>query len=369
MESCHEQGVCVPAAPMSIPPFEPTPAASPLETGTTYGLAALFDELADQGVPAERLLAGTGIAASWRERPDRAPSQVERLALFRNAARLARRPDTALRAGVRQRIRDFGIYGYALATSRTFGDAFRFGLKHLALAGPVLRIGFERRGDTGILRSHGPQSLGALLPFVAEFWRSSMATLSGRVLEAPFPSRAMYFPYEAPPHASAYRAVFACPVHFDSDVMEWHFDASVLEATCPNASAPTARICRDFCERVLSSGPGQSALQREVRSVCLARQGRDSTAARVAAELGLSLRTLHRRLRAEGASFQRLLDEVRSSIAVEYLTNTGMAVEEIGDRLGFADASNFRKAFRRWAGRSPGAYRRAHASPSDAAPP
>lgn len=349
-------------------PLEPTGTADPLETGTSYGLTALFDELAEQGVPSERLLAGTGIPRSWREHPDRALSQGERLALFRSAARLARRPDTALRAGVRQRIRDFGIYGYALATSRTFGDAFRFGRKHLALAGPVLRIVFELRGDTGILRSHSPESLGALLPFVAEFWRSSITTVFGLVLEAPFPSRAMYFPYEAPPHASAYRAVFACPVHFDSDVLEWHFDASVLEAPCPNASAPTARICRDFCERVLASGPGQSALQREIRAVCLARQGRDSTAARVAAELGLSLRTLHRRLSAEGASFQRLLDEVRSSVAIEYLTNTGMAVEEIGDRLGFADASNFRKAFRRWTGRSPGAFRRALASPSEAAP-
>jgi AraC-like DNA-binding protein len=81
------------------------------------------------------------------------------------------------------------------------------------------------------------------------------------------------------------------------------------------------------------------------------------TAASVAATLRLSLRTFHRRLRAEGTTFQRLLDEVRSSVAIEYLVNTTMPVEEIGNRLGMPDASNFRKAFRRWTGRSPGTYR------------
>jgi AraC-like DNA-binding protein len=244
-----------------------------------------------------------------------------------------------------------------MATSPTFGDAFRFGREHLELAGPVLRITFELRGNTGVLRSHNPQSLGNLLPFVAEFWRSSMTALLGHVLGASFPSRAMFFPYEAPPHAGAYRRTFACPVNFDSDVMEWHFDASVLEAPCPNASSMTAGLCRDFCERIVSSGGAQTPLQRETRAVCLDTQGRNATAARVAATLGLSLRTFHRRLRAQDVTFQQLLDQVRSSVAIEYLTNTTMPVEEIGHRLGMTDASNFRKAFRRWTGTSPSTYR------------
>jgi AraC-like DNA-binding protein len=227
----------------------------------------------------------------------------------------------------------------------------------LAMRSGSAGITFERQGDTGILSSHNPQSLGTLLPFVAEFWRSSMSKLMSLMLEAPFPSRAMFFPYEAPAHANAYRKIFGCPIHFGSDVMEWHFDAAVLQAPSPNASTTTAGICREFCERVVANGQGQSALQREVRAVCLGTQGRQATAASVAASLGLSLRTFHRRLRAENVSFQRLLDEVRSSVAIEYLSSTVMPVEEIGHRVGFTDASNFRRAFRRWTGRSPGSYR------------
>lgn len=78
----------------------------------------------------------------------------------------------------------------------------------------------------------------------------------------------------------------------------------------------------------------------------------------VAAALGMSLRTLNRRLGVEKVCFQQLLDEVRSSMAIEYLQNTLMPVEEIGHRIGFTDASNFCKAFRRWTGKPRSAYRR-----------
>ncbi len=327
-------------------------------SGSTLGLVALRDELAEQGVDEATLLAGTRIARDWFVSPDPPLVQTQRIAVIRNAWRLARRPDTALRAGARQRVSDFGLYGYALASSTTFADALRFGMTHLELAGPVLRITFERRGNTGVFISHNPHSLGPLLPFVAEFWRSSMTALMSRVLEQPFPSRAMYFPYPAPAHLHAYREAFQCPLHFGARVMEWHFDAAVLDAPCPNASQLTAQVCTNFCERVLSAGTGQSALQREIRLICLGYGGRYPTAHKVAAQLGMSLRSFFRRLREEGVSFQELLNEVRRSVAIEYLEATRIPVEEIAHRVGFSDSANFRKAFRRWTGNAPRHFRR-----------
>jgi AraC-like DNA-binding protein len=326
-----------------------------------YGLEALRRELTEQGVDPEAWLEASGVDPSGGPGLVRPLRHRERFALLRNAERLAARPDTALRAGRRQRISDFGLFGYAMVTSRTFGDAFEFGREHLELAGPVLRITFELRGDVGVLRSHDAQALGSALPFVAEFWRSSMSAVLGHVLGSPFPTRAMFFPYPAPPHADAYRDTFRCPVHFASDVMEWHFDASVMDRPCPNASDVMARVCQDFCERVVSGGDGDTDLERQVRTLCLARPGYNPAASEVAAALGLSLRTFYRRLRDEDLRYQTLLDETRLSVAVEYLENTRMPIDEIGRRLGFADASNFRKAFRRWAGRSPSEARRATA--------
>jgi AraC-like DNA-binding protein len=323
-----------------------------------YGLEALRRELAEQGVDAGSWLEQSGVDPNDASDIGSALSHRQRVALLRNAERLAPRADTALRAGRRQRISDFGLFGFALATSRTFAEAFAFGREHLQLAGPVLRITYELRDDVGVLRSHDAHSLGSALPFVAEFWRSSMTTLLGHVLGEPFPSRAMFFPYEAPVHAARYREVFRCPVHFRSDVMEWHFDASVMDRACPNASDATARVCQDFCERIVSGGEGRTTLERDVRTLCLARQGYDPAASEVARALGMSLRTFFRRLRREGLQFQQLLDETRCSVAVEYLENTRMPIDEIGRRVGYADASNFRKAFKRWTGRAPSDLRR-----------
>jgi len=334
------------------------PAGFSLGSSLGYGLDALGRELAEQGIDHRAWASASGVELGDGPSLEHPLEQARRVALLRNAERLAPRPDTALRAGARQRISDFGLYGYALVTSRTVGEAFKFGLEHLELAGPVLRITFEMRGDVGVLRSHDAHSLGSALPFVAEFWRSSISTLLGYVVGAPFPSSAMYCPYEAPAHVTAYHETFRCPIHFASDVMEWHFDAAVLDRPCPEASDATARVCQDFCERIVRSGGGGTRLARDVRRLCLARQGYASTAPQIAKILGLSLRTFYRRLREDGLRFQQLVDETRLSVAVEYLENTRTPVDEIGRRVGFEDSANFRKAFKRWAGCAPSKIRR-----------
>jgi AraC-like DNA-binding protein len=76
----------------------------------------------------------------------------------------------------------------------------------------------------------------------------------------------------------------------------------------------------------------------------------------VARELGLSTRTLRRRLAEQGTSYQELLDEVRASLSTELLTRAGLGVEDTALRLGYAEASSFIHAFRRWHGTTPAAY-------------
>jgi AraC-like DNA-binding protein len=325
---------------------------NPVAATAAYGLQALSDALSERGVSERQLLRASEVRSL-----SGVLSQVQRLALLRAASEFCADPEMALEAGSRQRISHFGVYGYALATSATLGQALDFGREHMELAGAVLRISYHREGDIVLFRSHNPRSLGKLLPFVAEFWRSSMVALLSEILEAPFPSVAMHFPYPAPPHARLYQEYFNCPVHFDAQVMEWHFDARMLEAPCPNANDLTANVCQDFCERIVSGGEQGTPLQRNLRSMILASAGRRLKSAEAAANLGLSQRSLFRMLAAEGTSFQQLLDETYRSIAQEYLENTSLAVEDIAFRCGFGDGSNFRKAFLRWTGVSPAAWR------------
>lgn len=79
--------------------------------------------------------------------------------------------------------------------------------------------------------------------------------------------------------------------------------------------------------------------------------------AEVAARLGLSTRTLRRRLAAEGVTYKTLVDEVRASLAVELLSSAGLSVEDTAIRLGYAESASFIHAYRRWKGVTPSAHR------------
>jgi AraC-like DNA-binding protein len=330
-----------------------TPVLHSGDSSQGYGLRALVEDLQLQGISEAQLLRAAGLRTLVG-----ALSSTQRIAVLRAAQELTNDPLTALRAGTRQQVGHFGVYGFALATSATFGDAFNFGRHNLDLAGSVLRISYRLEQGVGIMHSHNPQALGALLPFVAEFWRSSMITLLSEVLGRRFPTRAMYFPFKKPAHGGAYGDYFDCPVYFAQDLMEWHFDASVLAAPCPNASSLTSRICQEFCEDIASRSLAGSSLQQELRTLILGSIGRKLTADDAASVIGKSKRTLFRQLAQEGTSFQSLLDETRASIACEYLKNTKLSVSEIADRCGFGDEANFRKAFYRWRRQTPSEWRR-----------
>jgi len=328
-------------------------------TQNLLGLSALAAELAAEGISVRDLFARTGVDAAQLEDPQARISYRQRVAIYRNAKKLAKRSDIALLAGARQRISDYGIYGYAMVSSPTFGDALMFSLDHITMAGPAVRqISFRiESGKIAILRSHGLDALGDLLPFAAEFWRSSLTVLFSRVLESPFPSKRMIFPFPAPVHWRNYERLFNCAIEFDADRMEWHFDAKVLDLPCPNANPITAKICQQVCDVVMTERPGESELARKIRTACLNRPNRFPAAAEIASELGLSLRTFHRRLAEDGLSYQSIVDRMRQSLATELLENTHMGIEQVAARVGFADATSFRKAFKKWTNRSPSDFR------------
>jgi len=137
----------------------------------------------------------------------------------------------------------------------------------------------------------------------------------------------------------------------------------VLDLPCPNANPITAKICQQVCEVVLTERPDDSDLVRKIRAACLNSPNRFPVASDIASELGLSLRTFHRRLADEGLSYQSIVDGMRRSLATELLENTRLSIDQVAERVGFADATSFRKAFRKWTDRSPTDFR--HSKRSD----
>ena len=128
------------------------------------GMGALLAELQAQGVSAKALLHGSGLTERQFSHQQVRMSHGQRVTIYRNAQRLTTVAEVGLLAGQRQRLSDFGVYGYALASSLTVSDAVALGMRHIKLAGPVMEKRFRIDGDTAILEGRDVLHLGDLLP-------------------------------------------------------------------------------------------------------------------------------------------------------------------------------------------------------------
>ena len=168
--------------------------------------------------------------------------------------------------------------------------------------------------------------------------------------------------YPAPEYASEHRFVFyGAPVHYDQKRNALHFSRKTLEQenfrsredlaellskpmvqimTQPRQSNTTAIKVRLWMERLFREGGGLPLLEE------------------ASAHLGLTEQTLRRHLKKEGYAFKQLKDDARRDVAIHYIKQSDLSVEEIGLRLGFSDASAFIRSFKKWSGLTPLAYRK-----------
>ena len=133
--------------------------------------------------------------------------------------------------------------------------------------------------------------------------------------------------------------------------------AEAMDMALPGGNVATADIYLRQCELLLQKMEETGGYQASVRRILLTSRTEFPGAEEVAVKLGLSVRTLRRRLAEEETSFQTIVNDVRSHLAREYLRDTAISVAEIGILLGYDDLANFRSAFKRWTGMTPSAYR------------
>ena len=118
-----------------------------------------------------------------------------------------------------------------------------------------------------------------------------------------------------------------------------------------------------ICDNLLNELKLRVGIPGEIRALLLRDIANPPTLADIAKLLDVSDRSLRRQLREQGISFRGLLDELRTQIALKYLRTTKLANEDIALALGFSDAANFRRAFRRWTKKSPSSLNARDSSP------
>ncbi|MGI5351315.1 AraC family transcriptional regulator [Streptomyces sp. CA-250714] len=274
----------------------------------------------------------------------------------------------------------FAMMCYAAGGCRDLGTATRraIGFYGLFPQGPQLALetaptaggggkgaeagdGGKSRGDEAVFVVRDRFAAGDcfLAACVLTIWHR----LSGWLIGRRIPLRWIHFDCAAPPYHREYAAMFGCPVTFEAPRTAAGFPARLLAAPVVRGEAELELLLRRAPAELLTRRKYDTSTAEQVRHWLRQALHRDiplPELAVIAERLAVSPATLRRRLAADGTSFQQLKDAVRRDAALGALAQGTEPIAALAERLGFSEDTAFHRAFRRWTGTTPGAYR-AHA--------
>jgi AraC-like DNA-binding protein len=317
----------------------------------------LLDILKRRSITEEQLLEPLPLEPGfWREPGQRIPlPEFEQIG--RRVFELTGEPWLGWEFGAGMTISSHGFLGYAAMSSETLGDAIELAVRFFRTRTTIVELQHRIEGDTSVLQIDELVSLNELAPFIVEALFSSFHFIGQKLVPDLVPDGELRFAYPEPAYFHRMRDLIPVPCRFDCAHHQMRFPVQQLEEKLRFADPRLASMAEAQCEQELASIKSPPRLLGQVRRIILGRSGEFPDVDEVAEELYMSSRTLKRKLQQLGTSYQRVLDELRKGLAVEYLSQSDKTVDEIALSLGYSDASNFARAFRRWTGRSPSDYR------------
>jgi AraC-like DNA-binding protein len=314
----------------------------------------------DHGVPVDHTLRHTGITRAQLEQPGEIEA-LQEVQLIRNLIHdLPHLPTLGLQAGTRYHLNTYGLWGYAVLSSPTLGDALSMASRMINQTF-ALSINKVEHRDGLVVSSYGADHLPPdVRLFVLDRDRAAAVQLQREVLGRPLPylSVKMRRPEPAPEVAEAYTSLFGLRPEFGQALDCGALDPAVLGERLPQPDGHTLALCEAISRRLLETRQPRTGTAALVRDRLLRVPGHIPDMEAIAAEMAITSRTLRRHLTAEGVTFRALLEEVRTTLAEELMRTANMTHGEIAERLGYADVTTFIEAFRRWKGMAPTAFRR-----------
>ncbi len=257
------------------------------------------------------------------------------------------------------RLDDYEALGLACKTAEDLGAALERLARYLALWTNAVDFQFEQEGESArvVLRR-----AGATTPGYRAAMESSVAELASSIRSlaaAPIDMSTVSFAHPAPSDLAAHREHFQCKLRFNATEYSIALPPSSLKTRLRLADPGLSQFMLAHLEERAAAAAGDASLLADVGDA-ISRElpSGPPHVKRVAARLGLSPRTLQRRLRESETSFQTVVTETRQVLARQMLLGTTHSLPEIGFLLGFSEPSAFHRAFRRWFGVTPAAFRK-----------
>ncbi|HMJ14843.1 MAG TPA: AraC family transcriptional regulator ligand-binding domain-containing protein, partial [Polyangiaceae bacterium] len=319
-------------------------------------LLLTLEQGVERGLSREALLEGTGIANAQLEDPG---GYVPFLRYGHVVARVLEwSGDSGLGYdfGLRAHLSTHGVPGFGLMNSRTLREAAGFGMKYFSkLRTPGFSLRCFVEGPHAVAEMHEAACFGPLRQYAFDMVLVTMTHVARQFVERS--ELELWFDCPEPEYYARYRDRLP-PVKFATGVNQVRVPVERLERRLETANVVTQRLVVEQCEREMALlGHREPVLSRVRAALADAREGYPDLEG-VASRLGMSSRTLKRRLREHGLTFRQLLDDIRRRDGIRLLQGTTLSVEDIAYHLGYTAPGNFSRAFRSWTGVSPAVYRK-----------
>lgn len=330
-----------------------------------FKIAATMAVGRDAGYSTELLLSGAGLSAAEVENADTLTSIAQYLTVVRNLVNVYPDDDVSIRMGKRLYLSQYGMYGYAMLSARTFRQACEIAIRYRTLVTPIFTTSFvERNGIASLVFWPMP---GATVDVLGEkLYRTLLEKQFAlyvfgiqEVMGAKCMPLGVEMSLTEPPYVPVLQDAYGCQTTFNNKINALHLSSDWLDRP-PRMSSPMTSTC--LCNtlgRQLEEFRRVNGVAHCVHEILTRTPGKFPSMEVVAANLRMTSRHLRRKLETEGTSYKALLDGVRQSMAVDFLSSSKLSTEDIAPILGFGDTASFRNAFKRWTGKTPAQYRRA----------
>ena len=307
---------------------------------------------------ARHLLQAVGLDRESLRDPALRIPYADMMQLSELAARITKDAAFGLHVGERVEQNSYGIVGYSVVSSATLGEALR-----------TLQCYLPIWTDVGAFRLDVEQSVAhfqwkfsnSSLPeprHDVEMTMAAVARFNRLSRGADWTPREVWFEHAKPKDVSEHARIFRAPVRFGMPVNALLLDSSLLSVPLKGANPVAHRILTEAAEQVLAVAPGAANLTQSLLSFIRQRLGSGDFGLQDASRhLGVSRRTLQRKLREESSSHRLLVEQARRDLSRCLLLGSQATVTEAAYALGFSDPTAFHHAFQRWHRMPPQAYR------------
>jgi AraC-like DNA-binding protein len=271
-------------------------------------------------------------------------------------------PDIGLRAAALTEAQDL-VLEYAARSAPTLGDAAHCLIRYSRVMDDAADMSLDAEGEHAVWRFRLKGGLGQ--PAAAnDFALATAIAFSRRNVSIYEPPVEVHFVHDEPSYASRYERVFEAPVRFGAECNAIVIRRERLAVPMLRANPNMARAFERRAEQLIERLEKSEGLMGTIRRGLLEQLPRGPVSMPAIAESqGIAVATLRRRLRDEGTTFESILEEVRRSLATEYLKDPELNLTEIAFLLGYGNVTSFTRAFQRWTGTTPALHRTAMGEP------